>query len=226
MLITGSISSLRQGKVQGGPSSAEGDRAIDRTRDKLHHGSEGSTQKNNYLQCRSWAKPGAGPEAGATYNIAQAGNKSPRLNLKGAPGCMGCRWRWQARLFKAIMAYYWPQCPHTGFLCFGVTDSICSKPCQNTNTTHIVPVLASLEVQWAPGHAAMPMLVREGSSTAMFSGSRRKSTQDSHRDLCYRKIWVKILRLVWCSVTPSVINGLQIALSCAGAKTSSKHNLS
>lgn len=54
----------------------------------------------------------AGPELSqeqhqrwATYNIAQAGTKSPRLSLKGAPGCMGCGWGSQVRLLKAIMAY-------------------------------------------------------------------------------------------------------------------------
>lgn len=54
---------------------------------------------------RRTATYSAGPKMRATYNMAQAGIKDPSLSLKRAPGGMGCGWRSQMRLFKAITAY-------------------------------------------------------------------------------------------------------------------------
>lgn len=75
-----------------------------------------------------------------------------------------------------------------------------------------------------PQGIIQPPTCHRHSSITMFSGSRCKATQNSHKGLCHRKIWTTVFEVglvleIWHKWFP---NNIKLCLD----KTSSKHNLS
>lgn len=198
VLIAGIISSWNPGKVMN-PIQRCRRRAKDRTGDTLHHRYEGSGRTGTL-----WAGPSP-PRSRArdrhTYSRTQTGTGGPGLSLKSTSECMavggGPTWGC-SRQFRPFSGLRIPT-----LVFFALESWNCSKMCQDINIVHMVPGLASpATVRSTVGpntwHVTTSMIVTESTKIAAFPGSRFKATQDGRKGLCHRKVWIKILRLVWC----------------------------